>query len=80
VVLGTDTLRQSLQSLRILLFKLENCTNPSLTPILVNAVGSNPANNEVLTVTRLGTTNKVASDCETCNKPYDGEIVDSVTL
>jgi trypsin len=77
-----------------MLVKLDNSvTNPNLTPIAVNSVGSNPANNDILTVIGFGATseggnqaNKLKKvnvnyiDSATCNNLYDGDIIDSVML
>jgi hypothetical protein len=77
-----------------MLLRLENSVdNPNLTPIAVNSVNSNPANNDVLTVIGFGATSEGGSqssrlkevnvnyiDYETCNDLYDGDIVDSVML
>jgi trypsin len=77
-----------------MLLKLGNpVTSPNLTPIAVNSVGSNPANNDVLTVIGFGATSEGGNgssrlkevnvnyiDYETCNDLYGGDIVDSVML
>jgi hypothetical protein len=83
------------QAYDLLLLKLENhVTNPNLTPILLNAVGSNPLNNEVLAVIGFGATSEGGFgstgrlqevsinhiDYETCNDMYDGDIVGCVML
>jgi trypsin len=82
------------QAYDFMLVKLKNpVTNPSLTPIAVNSVGSNPANNDVLTVIGFGATSfggygssqlqEVSLnyiDYETCNRKYLGFINDSVML
>jgi hypothetical protein len=48
------------QAYDFMLLKLESLvTNPNLVPILVNAVGSNPVNNEVLAVISFGATSEV---------------------
>jgi trypsin len=77
-----------------MLVKLVNpVTNPNLTPIAVNSLRSNPANDDVLTVIGFGATSEGGYgssrlqevnvnyiDYETCNELYDGDIVDSVML
>jgi hypothetical protein len=77
-----------------MLLKLENrVANPNLTPIAVNSLRSNPANNDVLTVIGFGTTSEGGNgssrlqevnvnyiDYETCDDLYDGDIVDSIML
>jgi trypsin len=82
------------QAYDFMLLKLENrVANPNLTPIAVNSVGSNPANNDVLTVIGFGATSEGGPgssplkevnvnyiDYETCNNLYNGDIVDSVML
>jgi trypsin len=77
-----------------MLLKLENrVDNPNLTPIAVNSLRSNPADNDVLTVIGFGSTseggygssrlqevNLNSIDYETCDDLYGGDIVDSVML
>jgi hypothetical protein len=77
-----------------MLLKLENrVANPNLTPIAVNSLRSNPANNDVLTVIGFGATSEGGYgssllqevnvnyiDYETCDDLYNGDIVDSVML
>jgi hypothetical protein len=84
----------SSQAYDFMLLKLENrVANPDLTPTAVNSVGSNPANNDVLTVIGFGATSEGGYgssllqevnvnyiDYETCDDLYDGDIVDSVML
>jgi secreted trypsin-like serine protease len=64
-----------------MLLKLENRTsNPNLTSICVNAVVSNPVDNDVSTVIGFGLTPRGAPDCEMCTDLNDGDTVDSVML
>jgi trypsin len=75
-----------------MLVKLEHpVTKPNLTPIVLNSLKENPMSNDVLTVIGFGTTvvngtlstrlqevNVNYIDFETCNKLYEGALVDSV--
>jgi hypothetical protein len=82
------------QAYDVMLTSLENrATNSNWTPILVNAVRSNPVNSEVLVVIGFGGTSDSGFDStgqlkevsisnidSTCNDMYDGDIVDCVML
>ena len=53
-----------------MLLKLKNSgTNPNLTPILANAVGSNPVNNDVLAVIDLGGTSEAGFGLRSVKQP-----------
>jgi hypothetical protein len=55
-------------------------TNPNLTPLLVNLVGSNPMNNEAWRWSVSMLPQRVSSDCETSNELKYGDITDCVVL
>lgn len=77
-----------------MLLKLKDpVSNPTLTPIAVNDIASNPSSNDVLTVIGFGATTEGGYgssrlrevdvnyiDYQTCDRLYSGEIVDSVMM